>query len=252
MRNFFITIGHSSLTIPKNLKNRINPSAILLELVEPGLIEVCKNMQAKKVIFDLHRAILDINRSRDNVDPKTNKKYPIERDLFPKKDFQGNDIYLKDSNLSDDEKEELLQKYYDPFFASIDNLISSGEYEFFIDIHLMNNNSSGYEMKNPRPDICIGTLGDPDGEICLNRPSTTIKPETAREMKLVFENNKYSCDLNRPFAGGYIMMKYLTKFPCIQLEINKKLLMDSDSGMPKLEKIKKLKEDLETIFEKIG
>jgi hypothetical protein len=45
------------------------------------------------------------------------------------------------------------------------------------------------------------------------------------------------------------MTKYLTKFPCFQLEINKKLLTDSDKGMPKSEKIRKLQGDFEQIFE---
>ncbi len=252
MNNFFITIGHSSLNIPDHTKERINSDAILLELAEPGLIEVCDSFQNKKVIFDLHRAILDVNRSRNNIDPKIERSYPLERGLFPTGDFQGNRIYKAGKELNVNEKNELLNSYYDTFFQQIDNLIGSNEYSFFIDIHLMNDNISSYEMKSERPDITVGNLGDPDGEICLNRPSTTISPKKARDIKSLFEDVGLSCKLNRPFAGGYIMMKYLTKFPCFQLEINKRVLMDSDSSMPNPKKLKDLKFKLEAVFNKIA
>lgn len=234
------------------LKERINPKAILLELAEPGLFEVCNWPEVEKVYFDLHRGILDVNRSRDNIDPKTKKQYPLKRNIFPLLDFYGNSIYLKEKNLSNEEKENLLQFYYDPYFKSIDDLISSGKYNFFIDIHLMNNDSSSYNMKTQRADICIGTLGNPDGEVYNNRPSTTVKPDFARKIRDMFQKKGYSCMLNRPFAGGHIMMKYLTKFPCFQLEINKRLIMNSDDGMPIPEKVEKLKQGLKEIFEDIA
>lgn len=252
MKKFFITIGHSSLNIPKDLKERLNSDAILLELAEPGLIEMCDLFPTRKVIFDLHRAILDVNRSRNNIDPKTNQSYPVGRGLIPVKDFSGNSIYRNDQQLDLTEQERLLELYYDPFFQEIDDLISTDNYSFFVDIHLMNDNISSYEMKNERPDINIGNLGDEEGEICLNRPSTTIKPEKARNIKQLFEDEGFSCKLNRPFAGGYIVMKHLTTFPCFQLEINKRILMDSDSSMPNKQKIKELQCKLETVFNKIA
>lgn len=248
MMNFFITIGHSSLKIPKSLQNRINPNACLLELAEPGLLEVSKTLNTKIILFDLHRAIIDINRSRDNLDPKTKNPYPPKRGVFPIEDFRWNKIFKEGEELSKAEKEDLLKKYYDKFFEQIDSEIKSNKYDFFVDIHLMNDRISSYNIKNKRPDITIGNLGDEKGEICLNRPSTTIDPKTARYIKDLFEQVGLSCKLNRPFAGGYIMMKYLGKFPCFQLEINKRLLMNSDNSMPDEKKLKELQNKLQSVF----
>lgn len=252
MGKFFVTIGHASTRIPPALIDRINPEAHLIELSEPGLLEVCDWPGVEKISFDLPRWIVDVNRRRDNIDPKTNEKYPLEREIFRTTDFRGNNLYLEGKELTKLEKECLLDLYYDPHFERIDALISSGAYEFFVDVHLMNNDRSCHAINGRRVDICIGNLGDEYGEITKNRPAVTLKPAHARSLQSFFRNQGYSCDLNRPFAGGYIMLEYMTKFPCFQIEVNKRLLMDSDGGAPIPESVEALSALLGEAFETIS
>lgn len=251
MRKFFVTIPHGSSRVPESLVSRINPKANIREICEQGLFELCEWEGVPRIYFDLHECVVNANRSRDDIDPKTNLPYPPQRSVFSQKDFRGVNMFLSGKGLSEEEKAWYLKNFYDKFFGEIERNIMSQKFDFFVDVHLMNSRNSGYERGLPVTDICIGNLGGVDGEVAMGRINTTFSAEGVRILKEKFESKGYNCALNRPFAGGYIVFKYLGKFPCFQLEINKRVYMTADDGEVVTKKLEKLSLDLFQILGQI-
>ena len=247
MKKFFITISHHSMKLPKEVEGRLAISKTrLLEIAEPETEKLFSWPDIKTVKAEVHQCFPNLNRRRNNMDPGTDRAYPPARALFPTFDFHEEAIYKsKEKELSEKEKEELLKKYYDPFFEEVNQLIKSGDYDFFIDAHAMNNCFSSYDDMKIRPDICLGNRGNERGEVKKGRRRITFPSSKMRELQKILTKKGYDVALNDPFSGGYIIQKYNRQFfPGFQVEVNKRLFMDCDDGKSEKKKVEKLKNNL--------
>ncbi len=244
MKPFFITLPHFSTKVPPELKGRLNPKANLSPINEPGIEKIFDWPEIHRVLASTQQCFPNLNRQRNNLDPNNNHPYPDNRSLFPLFDFEGCPLYSPKKEPTKDEKELMLKKYYDPFFSEIDQLIKSNKFSFFIDVHSMNNETTSYDNPLKRPEICLGNRGNEKAEKRPERPGTTFKPEQLRRLQKELQEQGYDCHANNPFSGGYIIQKYGPSFPCLQIEINKKLFMTADDGELIPEKIKKLDQNL--------
>ena len=85
-----------------------------------------------------------------------------------------------------------------------------------------------------RPDICIGTDD-------FHTPEWLEK-----KLFTSFERHGFSVELNRPFAGSIVPMKYYQKEPrvlSVMIELNRKLYMDEKTG-EKSDRFENIKEIL--------
>ncbi len=248
MNRFFLTIPHYVKEILPEIKNRINPAANLREIAEPGVNLIFDWPRIKRVLAKAHQCFPNLNRQRNNINLNIGQEYEEKLSLFPSKDFHGEKIYLPEKELIPPEKELLLLQYYDPFYEEIDKFIASGKFDFFLDVHSMNDQNSSYENQDSRPEICLGNRGNEEGERRLDRPGITFPPEKLRAIRQALRTKGYDCRLNTPFSGGYIIQKYAKSFPCILVEINKKVFMETDDGEVISEKVEELNKDLWEVF----
>jgi formiminoglutamase len=249
---FFVTLAHSGERIPDLLKDRVNPEANLREISEPSIDEIFHWKDVERITTEIHQCFPNLNRRRTNVDPKTGHPYVGATALFPIRDFHSSPIYKPNAEMTEQEKNLLLQEYYDPFHKKIYDAIASRNYAFFLDAHAMNNAKTGYpsDRHHPamRPDICLGNRGNAHGEPVEKTNAVTFPPPVLRKIAKAIEKKGYSCELNNPFPGGAIIQIFGKLLPCIQVEINKKLYMTADDGDVLPENILTLKRDLQDIF----
>ena len=249
---FFLTNPHFHTFIPDDIAGRINPEANLINMQEVGIEEIIDWPGVAVVNAEIHQAVINLNRARNDIHPLTGIPYPPQLKLFPEEDFSGAPIFREGESLSDDEKEKMLVRYYDPFYAKVRENVDSGNFDFFIDCHLMNNDESSYTdmQDDERPDICLGNLGDAAGQLCEGREYISFDPEVLNDLKRRISAFGYSCELNIPFSGGNIIQQFGREFPCFLLEINKKIFMHDDEGGMMKNKLRKLSMDLYNVFVK--
>ena len=247
-----ISVPHSSEYIPDDLKDRINLEANFKEISEPCITEIVDWPNIRLVTMNVHQCFSNVNRFRDNINKRTGKPYETKRGVITKFDFHDTPLYLAGSGLSETEREELLKKYYDPFYRKLEEAIVSGKYELLIDAHAMNSHSSSYlePDKDPekRPDISVSNNGDPNGDQHIDGAVLAFPPEKLRKIAKAIKTKGYSCKMNDPFRGGVIIQTFASRIPCIQLEINKNQYMTDDDGEIIEEKINKLNKDLGEVF----
>jgi N-formylglutamate amidohydrolase len=157
----------------------------------------------------VHRKIVDLNRARDNLDDFDG--------VLPLYAFDGRKFR---EACSHDEKERLLQKYWDPFHGRIvcDLTEKLALYKriFIIAGHTMQNEPPvTAKVKGQRPDICISTNHG------------KMVDESLLEVFLSSLQNygqKLDVALDFPFIGaGYITKQYANPgkgINIIQVEVN--------------------------------
>ena len=246
---FFITVPHSSSVIPGFLKNRINSHARLDEITEPGIEDIFHWLDTDIIAAPVHQCFPNVNRARGGINPRTDQAYSEFTALFPDRDFHGTPIFLEGKELTNEEKERLLTEYYDPFYAKIEKHIASRKYDFFIDAHAMNAQSTSYRHNDryalaSRPEICIGNNGDASGDQYEDTMPITFPQEHMRLLMSGLIHKGYNCHQNNPFRGGNIIQTFASRIPCVQIEINKALYMSSDDGDVLHDKVQLLKKDL--------
>jgi N-formylglutamate deformylase len=129
--------------------------------------------------------------------------------------------------LSNDKRELLLKKYYDPyhnrFEEKTDRILSDFNKCLIIDIHSFPTKPLPYEL-NPngyRPDICIG-MDD------YHTPKYLI--EFAKEY---FSKENFTTAFNTPFSGTFVPIKCYQKderISSIMIEIKRCLYMNETTG----------------------
>lgn len=245
---FFVTVSHASERIPPELRDRINPDANLRAMAEPGIDAMCSWSGVPLVAASMHLCVVNLNRSRDDINPRTGDIYPESLSQLVLSDYHGTSIYRDGREPTDEEREAFLRDYYDPFFARVDELAASGAYRFFADVHAMNGASTSYESKthalHARPDICLGNNGNILGDAHADGAPLTLAPEAIRHLNASLSAAGYVCGMNDPFRGGYIIQHLGARIPCIQIEIQKKLFMTADDGEVIPERLEHVGHDL--------
>lgn len=129
--------------------------------------------------------------------------------------------------LTDKKREEMMQKYYDPYHASLtekaQQLLDCYENCLIIDGHSFPEKPLPFEedKSSGRPDICIGTCD-------FHTPEALVEG-----MEKFIGNNKMTVRRNFPFAGTMVPLKFYMKdkrVSSVMIEVNRRLYMNEDNG----------------------
>ena len=180
------------------------------------------------------RTILDLNRSRNDLDPKIIEGYNSQAinsrvasglGVIPRVVGNGKNIYEKKLTLED--VKYRIEEFYDPYHQRLDLLLKKLKTLFgravLLDCHSMPTEAIKYNRRSNDniPDII---LGDRFGMSC------DIKIIDFLEAAFVEEGFKVC--RNIPFSGGYITQLYgqpSKNVHAVQVEISRALYMDEKS-----------------------
>ncbi|MDD3066312.1 MAG: N-formylglutamate amidohydrolase [Candidatus Gracilibacteria bacterium] len=267
-RNILVLATHGSYYIPREIATREGEKIKIREKLRADLrgniLRLLGNFsdfrtrriipkdipKSQKVIAGFSRAIGDPNRARDAAD------------LFRETDFNGVPIWKEE--LTSNEKEALLERYYDEYHSRVKAAIEEAETEnervIIFDLHdtgnlmLKPNPAEDSERKDKFPEIC---LGDKDGTAC--------DPEIMEFFAAAVEKNLgIKPHINTPYKGGYITTKYGKEYNdglplserfkrnVIQIELGRYLYMDEKTQKIDKEKARKIQKGLEEAMREVG
>lgn len=207
-----------------------------------------------QIVMKYYRAVIDLNRRPDDIAPQNPDGVIKSHTCWNVPVYlQG---YLPDEAL----KRLLLDKYYFPYHKQMEEQIKNPNIKLAVDCHSMAAKSPPIEADagTVRPLICLGNLGDENGEIepVFNR--VTCAPELIRfmanEFRVVFQHEDLEVDvpaiatMNVPFNGGNITRRYGGHgVPFLQIEMSRALYLtkkyfDDTSLKVKKSRIKDLNE----------
>ena len=177
------------------------------------------------------RAFLDVNREPYELDPTliagSLPQYANTQSVrvvgglgtIARVVAESEEIY--DTPLSLGEALGRIEKYYKPYHAALDRLVTSCISRFgvavLVDCHSMPSTSL-YDTGGRRPDFVLG-----------DRFSTSCNPEITRFVAAQLKARGYAVSFNKPYAGGYITEHYgrpSSGKHALQVEINRALYMD--------------------------
>lgn len=171
------------------------------------------------VTTDVARAIVDMNRARDD----------FRKDGIIKTHTCW-DVPVYRAPLPDPVAQQLIERYHRPYHAEISRL--SGEQVILgVDGHTMAavGPPVGPDVGKARPAVCLSdVMGD-----CPNEWTDTML-ETFREAFA-----PHTVALNDPFTGGYITRTHSVELPFVQIELSRApYLSDAEKGTRVLQALK--------------
>ncbi len=189
-----------------------------------------------------HRWVIDLNRDPDSK-PLYNDGRIITA-LCTSTDFLGNDIYIDDRKIPNEEEvKRRLELYYWPYYKAIQDQIDGLKMDFrnvlFYDAHSIRKYVSTIR-KDPFPDLILGTNDE--------------KSAHAQLIKVALkglESGPYELTHNFPFKGGHLT-RYFGKPEvgqhALQLERAKLKYMDDDEITYSEERAAEMKQMLKPMF----
>ncbi len=185
-----------------------------------------------QLTMEYYRAVIDLNRRPDDIAPanpdgvvKSHTCYNVE-------------VYKPGLLPDEDLKKTLLDRYYHPYHALLDEGMGRQGVRMGVDCHSMAAVSPPIEADagTPRPLICLGNLGDAQGNVCEPFNRITCPPEMILfmrdEFSKVFKNEDLELEVpavgsaNIPFSGGYITQRVgAAEKPFVQIEMSRALYL---------------------------
>lgn len=210
------------------------------------LFSTAPNLGATLLCADFPRSYIDVNRARDDIDYNLldgvwpHAQYgaiaPTQRSdsglgLISRLVKPGVPIYAR--KLGADEIMQRISRYYDPYHDALEKLLEDAFYNYgafwHINCHSMPA-ASAYPRKNimmhghsPRPSDIV--LGDLDGRTCGR--------DYLYALRDFWKSKGYRVTINDPFKGVELIRRHAHPTRgrnSIQIEINRALYMDEDSG----------------------
>ena len=160
------------------------------------------------VTTEVARAIVDMNRSRDNRKAdgvvKTHTCFNVEVWKRP---------------LSEPEIEGLLDAYHAPYHQRLTELGCSGEWVLGVDCHTM---AAAGPPLGPGP-------GTERPWVCLSNDDGTCPQEWIDTLRECFEEQlEGPVKINDPFRGGYITRFHAAEMPWVQIELSRAPYMPNE------------------------
>ncbi len=165
---------------------------------------------AVQMVMEYYRAVIDLNRSPDDIAPKNPDGVVKSHTCYDV------EVYKPGCLPDEDLKKILLDQYYFPYHRALAEAIARDDVKMGVDCHSMAAVSPPIESDagTSRPLICLGNLGDAQGEISEPFNRVTCPPEMIRFVKDEFEKAfahedveievPATASVNVPFSGGYI------------------------------------------------
>jgi N-formylglutamate deformylase len=255
-----LSLPHGGLHVPPELHSRLEIDATriynecdlwvdqLFDFAHPDLGHLAAGADQtgvlERISCPVARVLVDANRRPDDLDDpdgavKTTTSY-------------GQPIYRDPPTRP--EREELLQRYWQPFHAAMEQAIHkhATSVQIFLDCHNMAQiGPKAYaHAGRPRPLICLANLGDHQGEPRAATAELTCPPSLIRRAAALAQELFRDLDLlepadttpsvvaiNHPFPGGYILQHYHARLrrlagrnvPAIMIEVNRGLIVGNQS-----------------------
>lgn len=180
------------------------------------------------------RAIVDLNRAPDEIDPLVVRgvpRHPLNQrtlaglGVIPRVVSQGRAILERPIERA--EAERRINAYWRPYHQALTSLIAEARSRFgqaiLIDMHSMPHDALAH-LHGPRPDMVLG-----------NRHGLSAAARVSDAIVAAVEAEGWRIRRNSPFAGAYICSAYGR--PCqnvhvVQLEIDRSLYMDEKAIAP--------------------
>jgi N-formylglutamate amidohydrolase len=210
-----IILPHASLAVPSELEERLalTEADIFNEAdVYTDLLFDFRDRVAQWHCFPYARGIIDVNRPED---PRLLKRAGdgVVKELTS----YGRAVYKPGMRPTPEEEAALIDRYWRPWHAMLEEIASDPNIKLVIDGHSMA--ARGPNKYDPheklRPRACASNLGDARGAPRPGLPGTTMAAETltflARAIARNFETLPALCpeatpgpvQLNAPYAGGW-------------------------------------------------
>ncbi len=203
------------------------------------------------------RAYVDVNRSRDELDPRMfTDDLPKTADsrssrviaglgVIPRIVADGQDIYGRKLYYLDAKRR--LSACYDPYHQALSRLIDDARGHFgcaiLIDCHSMPSaGGAPFRPGEPRIDF---VLGDRFGSSCA--------PSIIRFVEDVLTGFGYQVARNAPYAGGYVASSYgrpQSGVHALQIEINRALYLD-ERRIARTGGFELLRQNMTTLMERL-
>jgi N-formylglutamate amidohydrolase len=220
-----ISIPHDGRLVPQPIAERMTKRARELPDTDwhvGRLYEFAKDLGASVIAATHSRYIVDLNRaSTDEV----LYQGQFVTGLCPVKMFDGGDIYLPGEAVRDEEKEQRVENYWQPYHdkvvSTLDEIMATHGYALLWDAHSIPSRVP-LLFDDELPVLNFGTN---DGQSCANDVIDAVVAEAR-----VFE--EYSMVLDGRFKGGFITRQYgdpANDVHAIQLELAQRCYMIEES-----------------------
>ena len=222
-------LPHSSFKIPKEdsetfvLDDRLIENE-LLKMTDRFTDELFKfdDKRFSSLAFPVSRLIVDVERfPDDNDEPMAAHGMGV----VYSKTHDGKP--LRNERFKPHMRENLISKYYHPHHLALENLVENALSQFekviVIDCHSFPSHPLPCDLDQSldRPEICIGTDD-------FHTPSKLV-----HFVKSFWEFQGFSIDINRPYAGTLVPLKFYNKdnrVTSMMVEIRRNLYMDEEKG----------------------
>lgn len=177
------------------------------------------------------RTILDLNRSRNDLDPCVIEDYTSKRvnsrvasglGVIPRVVGNGQNIYTHKLSLK--EVQDRIDKFYNPYHSRLMSLLNELKDNFgraiLIDCHSMPSEAINFKRyrSGKLPDIILGDRFGRSSDIRI-----------VDYLESAFQEEGLKVSRNIPFSGGYITQLYgqpVKNVHAVQIEISRSLYMD--------------------------
>ena len=234
-----INVPHSATYIPPTEKKYFTTPDIAHELnvMTDHYCDDLYDTGNKMIRFPISRLVCDPERFRDDSE-----------EIMASIGMGA--IYLSCSDgsklkaISSRHREKLLYRYYDRYHNRFETEVSKKLRKYgkclIVDGHSFYDEPLPYEFdqNQDRPDICIGT----------DEYHTPRRVE--EELCGYFRRRGYSVEINRPFAGCIVPIRYYrsdSRVSSVMIEINRRLYMDHN--LSKTSGYRQIKEDVAMAIE---
>jgi len=234
---FVISLPHCSSRIPQDIRRSLALSdEEIEESTDVGTAEIFGAVPAMKVLCaEWSRLTVDLNRDPAQRD---------EKGVVAFIDYEGRNIYRKDSMPGEREVERRIHAYYRRYHERLRAALRNPETLGLIDCHSLYGIGPP-EAPDPgekRKDLVLSNNGDHEGCDHPKRGRATCSSDLLRSIRRIFENHGFSVSINRPYAGGFITTHYGHELASVgkmafQIEINQDLYCEPGSLQPAAEKL---------------
>ena len=214
---FIISIPHGGTDIPEELRTRT--SLTREDILEDGdaftqdIFDLGSNCPVVKMKYG--RAFLDLNREPGTVPPNHPDGIIKEKTCYLKQ------VYHPGKNPDPQLIETLVNRYYNPYYEKINEIVHSGDVVFGFDCHSMAVVAPpiSSDAGTRRPMI---NLGNSDGRSC----DTQTVHMLAEWFRDHYDLSEGDVTINNPFKGGRITRIFgKNPIPWVQVEISRTLYL---------------------------
>lgn len=205
------------------------------------------------------RSYIDVNRAATDIDPELLHEPWPHSEIAPSARSDAGiglirrlvrpGVPVYDRVLSAKEVLRRIEKYYEPYHQVLEKLINEAHYNYGQVWHVNCHSMPSGSAKPKRP-IGIAGRGAKEADIVLgDRDGTSCDYEFTFALRDFLQKLGYVVTVNDPFKGVELVDRYSNPargFHSIQIEINKSLYMNEDTGK-KNKNYAALKADMEKL-----